>query len=260
MAKVITFGIQKGGSAKTTSAGIIGYLLSLRYKVLACDMDSQGNLTELLMQRNIYDFHGRTILEAMKQKDARPYIHPVTDTLDMLTAEDLLATFPRYLYQEYRGGNPAYVLRDTLRPVMSQYDFIVIDTPPALGDQTINALAASDGVVILYETSKFAYSALERFVETVVHVQEKLNPKLEVYGILPCMIDSRRTDTKALLDLAREEYGDLVFQTIIKRRAATGRLPIHGFTNNPEVVEACEQYVEFLDKELMPRVRQKENA
>ena len=192
MAKVITFGIQKGGSAKTTSAGIVSYLLSLRHKVLACDMDSQGNLTELLMQRNIYDFHGRTILEAMKQKDARPYIHPVTDTLDMLTAEDLLATFPRYLYQEYRGGNPAYVLRDTLQPVMSQYDFIVIDTPPALGDQTINALAASDGVVILYETSKFAYSALERFVETVVHCQEKLNPKLEVYGILPCLTADER--------------------------------------------------------------------
>lgn len=252
MAKVITFGIQKGGAAKTTSSGITAYLLSQHYRVLAVDLDSQGNLTELLTQQDIYDFHGRTVLEAMKEQDASNYIHRVTDTLHLLTAEDHLATFPRWLYSEYRG-NKSLILSETLRGVQDVYDFIIIDTPPALGDQTINALAASDAVVAMFETSKFCYSALSRFLETVDHVQEKVNPNVKMAGILCSMIDSRRIDNKALLELAEEEYGDLCFSTIIQRKAATGRISIHGFMDNPEIKQATEQYKRFLE-ELMQRV------
>jgi chromosome partitioning protein len=253
MAKIITFGIQKGGSAKTTSSGIVAYLLSQNYRVLAVDLDSQGNLTELLTMQDIYDFSGRTILEALKERDARKYIHRVSDSLHIMTAEDLLATFPRYLYTEFRG-NRALVLRDTLETVRDNYDFIILDTPPALGDQTINALSASDAVVIMFETSKFCYSALSRFVETIFHVQDKVNPELKIAGILRTMIDNRRTDAKALIELVEEEYGDLVFQTIIHRKAATGRLSIQGFYGNPELNQAVDQYRNFLT-ELISRVK-----
>jgi chromosome partitioning protein len=252
MAKIITFGIQKGGSAKTTSSGITAYLLSEKYRVLAVDLDSQGNLTELLTQRDIYDFHGRTVLEAMKEKNARPYIHPVSESLHLLTAEDHLATFSRWLYSSYQG-NKSLVLKETLESVKDEYDFIIIDTPPALGDQTINALSASDAVVAMFETSKFCYSALSRFLETVVHVQEKVNPDLKVAGILRTMIDSRRVDNKALLELVEEEYNDWCFETVIYRKASTGRLSISGFQDNREVNQAVSQYRDFL-KELINRV------
>lgn len=253
MTNIIMFGIQKGGSGKTTSAGIAAHLLSQSYKVLAVDMDSQGNLTELLTQQDIYDFHGKTILEALKTKDAYQYIHKINDQLHIITADDLLATFPRYLYTEYKG-NRATVLKETLQPVVDWYDYVIIDTPPALGDQTINALSASDYVVSMFESSKFCYSALDRFFETIMHTQEQINPHLKVAGILRTMIDSRRSDAKALIELVEEEYSEYVFETIINRKAATGRLSIQGFINNPELKEAVRQYQEFI-KELTNRVK-----
>ena len=252
MAKVISIGVQKGGSGKTTSAGVIAYLLSQDNKVLAVDLDSQGNLTELLTQQDIYTYHEETILEAMKSKNATRYIHPVTDSLDIITADDLLATFSRWLYLEYKG-NRSLVLRDTLAPVVDAYDYIIIDTPPALGDHTINALAASDASIIMFETSKFCYSALGRFIETTQHVQNMVNPQLKIAGILRAIIDKRRLDSKALSELVEENYPDLVLESVITRKAATGRLSIQGFIDNPEINDAVEQYKDVV-KELLQRV------
>lgn len=253
MAKIICFSIQKGGCGKTTTTGITAHLLSKKYKVLAVDMDSQGNLTELLTQRDIYDFHGNTILEAMKERDARKYIHKVSDNLHILTAEDHLSTFARYLYDNRDRFNLSTVLKQTLDAVRSDYDYIVIDTPPALGEQTINSLAASDSVVALFETSKFCYSALGRFLETVDHVINRVNNRLKVAGILRTLIDSKRTDNKLYIKKAAEDYGILCFNTIIKRQASIGRLPIEGFIDNPELSSALKQYHNFVE-ELLVRV------
>jgi len=255
MAKVITFGIQKGGSSKTTTSGIVAYLLSRQHKVLAVDMDSQGNLTELLTQQDIYNFHKKTVFEALQIQDARPFIHKITDNLHILPAEDHIARFASWLYDSknpYRG-NKSLVLMETLGDVQNDYDYIIIDTPPALGEQTINALAAANVVVAMFEASKFCYSALGRFLETCVHVQEKVNREMKIAGILRCMIDVRRTDNKALIELAEEVYGELCFDTVITRTAATGRLSINGFENNPEIKSAVAQYLEFIE-ELMDRV------
>jgi chromosome partitioning protein len=252
MAKVISIGIQKGGSSKTTTTGVTAYLLSQQHKVLAVDLDSQGNLTELLTQRDIYDFHGKTVFEALKEKNAKKYVQTINDNLHILTAEDHLARFPSWLYEQYRG-NRSLVLRETLENVLSDYDYILIDTPPALGDQTINALAASNAVVAMFESSKFCYSALGRFLETCLHVQELVNNDLKIAGILRCMIDTRRTDNKAFIELIEEDYGELSFKSIITRSAATGRLSINGFKGNHELAAAVSQYHGFL-KELLERV------
>lgn len=271
MAKVITCSIQKGGTSKTTSAAIIAYLLSGNHRVLAVDMDSQGNLTEILTGRDPYDFEDHTIFEALQDLDARPYIHHVKENLDILTAEDTLALFSRHIYTKYAqrdeygrivtdeygeiviSRDATQVLKRTLDTVKHNYDYVVIDTPPSLSDHTVNALAASDGVMIIYETSQFCYTAVPRFLQTVEMAQERLNPVLKVYGIMPAMIDPRRTDSKAYLELIREEYGDLVFDTVIKRKAAIARLPVHGFEENKELNDALEQYRELL-KELLARV------
>ncbi|MEK4360789.1 ParA family protein [Paenibacillus sp. FSL M7-1455] len=251
-AKVISFGIQKGGSSKTTTSGVVSYLLSQNYRVLAIDMDSQGNLTELLTQRDIYDFHGKTILEALQKRDANGYIYQVTDNLHLIGAEDHLATFSRWLYGNYRG-NQALVMSDMLDTVRDKYDYIIIDTPPALGDQTMNALSASDYVVAMFEASKFCYSALGRFLESCVHVQTQVNPDLKIAGILRGLIDARRTDNKALIDLVQQEYGDLCFKTILIRNAAAGRLSINGLFDNNEMNAATRHYKLFV-KELLERV------
>lgn len=251
-AKIISFGIQKGGSSKTTTSGVVSYLLSKDYKVLAIDMDSQGNLTEFLGRKDVEYFSGRTILEAMQEEDVTNYIYKVSDTLHIVPADDLLATFSRWLYNDHRGDK-AMVLRETLKPVMDQYDYIILDTPPALGDLTINALSASDRVVAMFEASVFCYSALGRFLETCWHVREKVNPRLAVDGILRGLIDARRTDNKALISQVAETYGELCFETILTRNAAAGRLPLVGFENNNELDKAVAKY-EYFVKELLDRV------
>jgi chromosome partitioning protein len=264
MGKVITFGIQKGGSSKSTSSCITAYLLSQNHKVLMVDMDSQGNATELVTNcEDIYDYTGYTILEAIKEvareeitgekADISKYIHKVNDNLDVMTAEDLLATFSRFIYTEYKGKNHLSLLSKTLERVKDNYDYIVIDTAPALGDATLNALTASDKVVIMFEPSKFCYNAVPRFIETVEIVKENANPNLDIAGILTTIVDARRMDGKVLLDLMQEEYGDLLFATTIKRRATTGRISISGFIDNPELEEATADYKRFV-KELLERV------
>lgn len=252
MTKVITFGIQKGGSSKTTSAGITAHLLSQEARVLCVDMDSQGNLTELLTGRDIYDYHGHTVLEAMKAKSTNGCVFPVSDTLHIIPADDHLATLPRWLYTEYRG-NRSTLLSETLAPIIGNYDYVIIDTPPALGDQTVNALAVADAVVVMFETSKFCYSALSRFLETVDHAREMVNPKLKVAGILRNLIDVRRSDAKAYSEVVEEEYPNLVFQTTINRRATTGRISTAGFIDNDELDAAIVQYRDFVE-ELKMRV------
>lgn len=254
-AQVISFGIQKGGSSKTTTSGVTAHLLSRSHKVLMIDMDSQGNLTEFLTRRDTVDFSGRTILEAMQEQDARDYIYQVTESLHLIAADDLLATFSRWLYSDYRHGDRALVLAETLKTVKDDYDYIILDTPPALGDLTINSLAASDYVVAMFEASIFCYSALGRFLETCWHVREKVNPNLAVAGILRGLIDARRTDNKALISQVEDEYGEMCFDTVLRRNAAAGRLPITGFENNNELDHAVAQYQEFL-KELLARVEQ----
>ena len=256
VATVISFGIQKGGSSKTTTTGVTSYLLARGKKVLAIDMDSQGNLTEFLSRRGVESFSGQTILEAMKDGDVTDYIFKISENLHLVPADDLLATFSRWLYSEYRAGaknDRSKVLQAALEPVMDIYDYILIDTPPALGDLTINSLSASDRVVALFEASVFCYGALGRFLETVWHVRERVNPNLAVAGILRGLIDARRTDNKALISQVAETYGELCFETILTRNAAAGRLPLVGFENNNELGRAVSQY-EYFVKELLERV------
>jgi chromosome partitioning protein len=255
MGTTITFGIQKGGSSKTTTSGIISYLLAKEgYKVLACDMDSQGNLTDLLTQRDLQYFEGRTILEAFKENDPEKYIYKVSENLDILPSDDFLATLSKFLYLEYIKKNEVnFLLRNTLEKVKDQYDVIIIDTPPSLSEPMINSLCASDHVVVLCESSKWAFTAIERFLETAIHAKEYYNPSLEITGILRNLIDSRRTDSKAFAELIADQYSDLVFSKVIKRKAQTGRISLNGFEDNPELKAAIEEYIPFY-KELKKRV------
>lgn len=261
MATIVSFGIQKGGSSKTTTSAITAYILSQEHKkkVLAVDLDSQGNLTEVLMgpDISIYNFEGQTVFEAMKEDNAKKCIHEVPHLkgLSMLTAEDHLAGFSAWLYQNYKG-NKSTILKELLEQIEADYDYIIIDTPPALGDQTINALAASDAVVAMFEASKFCYTAIGRFITTCIYVQENVNPKLEVAGILRSLIDSRRIDNKAFIGIIEDDYGDVCFETILTRTAAIGRLGINGFSETAELKSALNPYREFV-KELIERVKSK---
>ena len=266
MGKVITLGLQKGGVSKTTTTGILTYLLAEDgYKVLAVDMDSQGNLTELLTDQSANEFFERSVFEAIAYKKPKEYIYKLNENIDILPANNFLASYARWLYTEYiphttegevkapYEGLEVNQLNLTLELIKDEYDYIVIDTPPALGEQTTNALVASDYVIVLFEASKFCYSAIPNFMETVLHVQQ-IND-LEVLGMLRTLNDVRRKDALLFNELIKDDYPELVFETIITRRASVGRLPIRGFEDNPELEEALKQFRSFY-KELLERLKE----
>lgn len=256
-ATVITIGLQKGGVGKSTTSGILSYFLSEEgNKVLAVDMDSQGNLTDLLTQKDIEFFSGQTILEAFETKEVKPFIYEVNENLHILPADDYLATLSKLLYTgtEWKHiTEKSFALKEILEPVINDYDYVIIDTPPSLSEPMVNAICASDYVVILAEGSKWAYSAIPRFLETVEFAQANINPKLEVLGILRSMNDVRRADTKAFVEIIGERWPDLVFDVVIKRKAATGRVSMDGLFENNELSSALDQYKLFY-KELKERV------
>ena len=250
-ATVITYSLQKGGVGKTTCCGLSAFLLSkMGYKVLALDMDSQGNLTQLISgYDDLEPFYQETMKEALESGDVNPFIRIASDTLHYVPADDYLV-----LIADYKGQTPkSMLLRKAIEIVKEEYDFILIDTPPNLSTQTINALIASDYVVILFETAKFSYNAIPRFLDSITGARDNGNPDLKIAGILATLSDSRRNDSKELLALINEEYSDLLFQTIIPRRAAIGRLSVYGFFDNPEIRQASEIHKSFI-KELLKRV------
>ncbi|GGE28198.1 cobyric acid synthase [Marinithermofilum abyssi] len=268
MAITLTIGLQKGGISKTTSTAVTAFLFSLMgYRTLMVDMDTQGNLTEMFLQEDLGELYDDdqvdgTIREALEQQNPKPYLLRIQDNLDLLGASDHLASFTKDVYVESffkkYEGREALILRDTLSVVDQDYDLICIDTPPSLSILTVSALAASDYVVPVVECSKFAKTALKRFFETIEYTQEEHNPNLKIFGILPTMIDQRRTDAQVILELIREDpkFGPYVLPYIIKRKASTGRLPIYGFDQemNKELKSATDPYIPFV-KELMERVQ-----
>ncbi|MDM5196783.1 ParA family protein [Fictibacillus enclensis] len=259
MAITISFGIQKGGVGKTTTAAITSYLLSKDAKVLAVDFDSQGNLTSFLTQRNIYDFTEKTVLQALKDKNPIPYIHEVTPNLHVLPAEDYLSTLPQYLYREYApsGKNVNELLKETLAVVKEEYDYILIDMPPNLGDHTVNGVTASDYAVVLLQSEPFCYDALERYLEFLQGVKEYTNKDLKLAGILTCMLDARATIDLSILEKTKNDYEDLVFDAVIRRRSKIKEYTIEGIqTHTKKDNEALKQYIDFV-KELKERVQQK---
>lgn len=260
-AKILVFGISKGGCSKSTSSGITAYLLSKKERVLAIDMDGQGNLTSFLTGE--YDicnvFEEKTILEAILETDVRPYVINIKKNLDLVPSNDFLATLPRKMYE---NGIKLDALQLALQPVMDDYDWIVIDTPPSLSEQTVMPLStyspSGSYAITMFDGSMFAYYAIPKFLEIIEGAKARYNPTLENAGILFSLIDSRAKENDAMEETIDEEYPGLKFKTIIKRKAATRRLAINGFDENPELKNALEHYEPFV-KELKKRVSQKQH-
>lgn len=259
MAITISFGLQKGGVGKTTSVALTSYVLSKRgYKVLAVDMDPQGNLSQFLSRKPLKFFENKTVFEAIKEEDPLPYIHEISEELHLLPADDLLFSFSVYLMEEHKGSaNRA--LANTLDKVYDDYDFILIDLPPHLGEETINGITASNYVVAVMQTEPMAYDALRRFIETVNEIKEQTRNDLVLLGILPTLTDTRVVLADETIKKAKQKYGDLVFNTVIRRRNRLAEFSIMGITEKDrQDIDAIEHYIYFT-RELLKRVSQAEN-
>src|SRR4051812_14715782 len=201
--KVIAFANQKGGVAKTTTTLNLAVAFAEQgYKVLAIDLDPQGNLTMSQgwnpdeIERSMFDVlvHRLPITEIIREGE----IDVAVSSIDLAGAELALSSMI--------GRERA--LEKALVPVRDAYDFILIDTPPSLGLLTINAFVAADGVIVPVQCEYLSLRGLVQLENTLTMIRENLNPNVEIQGILPTMYDKRLLHSKEAVDILRENFGD----------------------------------------------------
>src|SRR6186997_2582798 len=223
MGRVISFANQKGGVAKTTTTLNLGVALAEReMKVLLVDLDPQGNLTMSqglnpdTIERSMFDVlvHKLPIGETIHHCE----VNVAVSSIDLAGAELALSSMI--------GRERA--LEKALVSVKATYDYILIDTPPSLGLLTINALVASNGVIVPVQCEYLSLRGLVQLENTLSMIRENLNPEVGIEGILPTMYDSRTLHSREAVEILQENFGDLVFDTKIKKTVRYAEAPVKG--------------------------------
>lgn len=245
----IAYANHKGGVAKTTTTITTASLLSQQgYKVLCVDLDAQANLTFSLFRE---DAEYTSIADKILTEDPLQ-VYNILDTFDLVPSSLGLSPIEMQMITQLRGDG---ILADKLEPLKSEYDFILIDCPPALGMLTINALAASDYAVIPLCPEILPWKGLISIIKMIDMVTQKINTKLICAGILLTNYDGNKNLTKNVDMAVRKVYGPLVFDTHIRKNVKVAEAPAerqfltHYAPNSPAVAD----YKNYL-KELLKRI------
>src|SRR5881392_769943 len=256
MGRVISFANQKGGVAKTTTTLNLGVAFAEQgLKVLLVDLDPQGNLTMSQglnpdsIERSMFDVlvHRLPIQEVIQAAE----VDLAVSSIDLAGAELALASMI--------GRERA--LEKALAPVKDNYNYVLIDTPPSLGLLTINALVASNGVIVPVQCEYLSLRGLVQLENTLSMIRENLNPYVEIEGILPTMYDKRTLHSREAVEILEENFGDLVFDTKIRKTVRYAEAPVKGtsvlkYDPSGKAAEAYRQ----LAKEVLDGAQAREHA
>src|SRR3954471_12245427 len=264
MGRIIGVANQKGGVGKTTTAiNLAASFAVLEYKTLLVDADPQANSTTGVgfdlqnITQSLYDcMVNNSIAHDVVLKTDIPNLDLVPSHIDLVGAEIEMINYP----------NREAVLKSILEPVLDEYDFIVIDCSPSLGLITVNALTAADSVLVPVQAEFFALEGLGKLLNTIKIVQNRLNPSLQIEGLLMTMYDGRLRLCNQVVSEVRRHFEDLVFTSIIHRNTKLSEAPSFG---KPAILYDAESkgavnYLnlakEILQKNNMTKISQKQKV
>ena len=221
--EVIVLANQKGGVAKTTTTLNLGVAFAENgHRVLLIDLDPQGNLTMSqglnpdTIEKSMFDVlvHRLPLEQVIEKRE----VDIAVSSIDLAGADMALSS--------QIGRERA--LEKALAPIKDRYDYILIDTPPSLGLLTVNAFVAATGVVVPVQTEYLSLRGLVQLENTLAMVRENLNPRAEIIGIVPTMYDKRVTHSREADEILRENFGDLVYSTRIRKTIRFAEAPVKG--------------------------------